>query len=157
MTDNNLVPYSKDYKLDEYLSIDTRLLKEPWSGMLDVKAVILHGYLLRLCSVSEKNEWIDKDGNIYVKLRTQEMANYLGVTQKTAIKFKKQLEDAGLINIPESFKENNSRHTAPIYVNVIRRKSSNIINMNGNNKNKFNNFQQNDYDMRKLEKELLDN
>lgn len=157
MADYNLVPYSKDYKLEEYLSIDSRLLKAPWNAMLDAKAVILHGYMLRLCSVSVKNNWIDKDGNIYIRLSTQEMANFLGVTQKTAIKFKQQLVEAKLISIPDAEKSNNSRHSYPIYVSVLKNKQNNIVKINESSKNKFNNFQKNEYNMKELEKELLDN
>lgn len=158
--DYELVPFTKDCKLDEYLTIDTRLMKGTWQSKLDVRAVVLHGYLLRLCSVSAKNGWIDDEGNVFVKLKLQEMANILGVSKKTALCFKQQLEDNGLITIPEKYKVNNSRHTPPIYVNVIKSKNSKIITMSNKadkNKNKFNNFQQNDYDMKEIERELLDN
>lgn len=162
MGDNiELVDYDKSNEPSDYIKTDVKLLKAPWNSILDCEAVIIYGQLLRLCTVSEKNGWIDKNNKIYVKFSVDEMADFLGVSRKTASKYKKQLLTAKLIEIPGEENIKKANHSFPIYVKQI--KYGEIKNFNTSktkrktDSNKFNNFQQNDYDMEELENSIVDN
>ena len=152
----NLQDYNPNRKPKNYIQLETDLLKEPWNALLDVRAVVIYSQLIKLCAVSEKNGWIDENGKIFVKYSIDEMAALVGVTRKTASKFKHQLIDTGLIVIPGELKNTKSNHNYPIYVKQLDDGQSNVIPIK-NNKNKFNNFQQNDYEMSELENKLLEN
>lgn len=152
-----LVYFDPDYNPKNYIFFEMNLLKEPWNRTLDPRAVIIYSYLLHLCRFSLKNGWIDDDNNVFVKFSVDDMAELLSVNRDTARKFKKQLVDAGLIEIPGEGKSKRTAHAYPIYVKVIREEQNNIIPLRKNNNNKFNDFQQNDYDMKTLEEKLRDN
>ena len=48
-------------------------------------------------NLSQKNQWIDADGNIYLYFTLFDVQKAIGVSEKTAIKVLKELENNGLI------------------------------------------------------------
>lgn len=74
------------YKVNEVLeNVFYQILKElftnPVYNSLDFNSILLYGLLLDRLSVSMKNKWIDKDGNIYIILLIlyqQKYVNFVG-------------------------------------------------------------------------------
>lgn len=153
-----LVYYEPNFNPSNYIFFDMSLLKEPWNRTIDPRAAIIYSYLLNLCRFSEKNGWIDLDNKVYVKCRLEDLGNLVGVNRNTVRKFKQQLLDAGLIEIPGEQKSKRTTHAYPIYVKVIKPDQNNIVDLKKRkNNNSFNNFRQNNYDMETLEEKLRDN
>ena len=58
----------------------------------------MYGLLLDRLSVSIKNKWIDKNGQIYLILTRKEAMEKLNISAKTATKAFKQLRSCKLID-----------------------------------------------------------
>ena len=64
---------------------------------LSVTAKFLYGILLDRQTLSKKNGWRDRYGNIYVFATLTDVRKTLGCSEKTAVKILKELEAYGLI------------------------------------------------------------
>ena len=63
----NFIPYKVNEVLDNvFYQIPKELLVNPIYNNLDSNSILLYGLLLDRLSVSMKNKWFDKDGNIYL-------------------------------------------------------------------------------------------
>ena len=63
----NFIPYKVNEVLDNvFYQIPKELLINPIYKNLDSNSILLYGLLLDRLSVSMKNKWIDKEGNVYL-------------------------------------------------------------------------------------------
>lgn len=101
------------YKANEYLEnvfyqIPKELFKNPYYKDLSSDSKLLYALLLDRLSVSMKNEWIDKDGNIFLIFSRKEAGEKLNLSDKTVTKAFKQLADVKLIyEKRQGFRKNN--------------------------------------------------
>lgn len=91
---------------------------EYYKGKLSSDAIILYSLLLDRLSVSIKNKWIDEKGLIYLIFTRKEAQEKLNLSDKTATKAFRQLEELKLINE----KRIGKGKTYKIYVGKINRK-----------------------------------
>ena len=112
----NFIPYKVNEVLDNvFYQIQKELLVNPIYNNLDSNSILLYGLLLDRLSVSMKNKWFDKDGNIYLIYSRKEAQKMLKLSDKTTTKAFKNLEEAKLIY------ENRSGYQKSniIYVGII--------------------------------------
>lgn len=116
----DFIPYKVNEALENvFYQIPKELLLNPIYNNLDSNSILLYGLLLDRLSVSMKNKWIDKDGNIYLIYSRKEAQKRLKLSDKPVSKAFKRLEEAKLIyEIRSGFKKNNI-----IYVGKINHTS----------------------------------
>ena len=94
----NFIPYKVNEALENvFYQIPKELLVNPIFNNLDSNSILLYGLLLDRLSVSMKNKWIDKDGNIYLIYSRKEAQKMLKLSDKPITKAFKKLEEAKLI------------------------------------------------------------
>ena len=94
----NFIPYKVNEALENvFYQIPKELLVNPIYNDLDSNSILLYGLLLDRLSVSMKNKWIDKDGNIYLIYSRKEAQKTLKLSDKPITKSFKKLEEAKLI------------------------------------------------------------
>ena len=79
------------YKLPKFL-----FEREEFEEM-SFRAKLLYAALLDRSSVSEKNGWIDRRDNVFIKYTLNEACEFLSCSLPTAVKVFRELEEAGLI------------------------------------------------------------
>lgn len=65
--------------------------------IISINAKYIYTLMLDRYNLSQKNQWIDADGNIYLYFTLFDVQKAIGVSEKTAIKVLKELENNGLI------------------------------------------------------------
>ena len=90
------------YKINEYLEnvfyqIPKELFVNPYYKNLNSDSKLLYSLLLDRLSVSMKNEWIDKEGNIFLIFSRKEAGEKLNLSDKTVTKAFKQVLEVNLI------------------------------------------------------------
>ena len=91
------------YKVNEtlnhrYYQIPQELFVNPlYKNALNSDSKLLYGFLLDRLSLSIKNNWHDKDGNVYLIFTRKEVQEKLNLSDKTVTKAFKQLADDNLI------------------------------------------------------------
>lgn len=91
------------YKINEtlnhrYYQIPQELfVSSLYKDKLDLASKILYGFILDRLSLSAKNNWCDKDRNIYLIFTREEAGEKLNLSPKTITKAFKQLSDINLI------------------------------------------------------------
>ena len=94
----NFIPYKANEVLENvFYQIPKELFTNPYYNNLDSNSILLYGLLLDRLSISMKNKWIDKDGNIYLIYSRKEAEQMLKLSDKTTTKAFKKLEEAKLI------------------------------------------------------------
>ena len=68
-----------------------------YKDKLNSDSKILYGLLLNRLTLSAKNNWVDKDGNIFLIFTRKEVQKLLGLSDKTVTKAFKQLNECKLI------------------------------------------------------------
>lgn len=68
-----------------------------YKDILHSDSKILYAFIIDRLTLSQKNNWIDSENNIYLIFTRQEVQNKLGLSEKTVIKAFKQLVEAILI------------------------------------------------------------
>ena len=68
-----------------------------YKDKLNSDSKILYGFLLNRLTLSAKNNWVDKDGNIFLIFTRKEVQELLGLSDKTVTKAFKQLNKCKLI------------------------------------------------------------
>lgn len=116
----DFIPYKVNEVLENvFYQIPKELFTNPIYNSLDSTSILLYGLLLDRLSVSMKNKWIDKDGNIYIIYSRKEAQKKLRLSDKPVSKAFKKLEEAKLIyEIRSGFKKHNT-----IYVGKIAHQS----------------------------------
>lgn len=91
------------YKVNEtlnhrYYQIPQELFANPlYKNALNSDSKLLYGFLLDRLSLSIKNNWHDKDGNVYLIFTRKEVQEKLNLCDRTVTKAFKQLSNAKLI------------------------------------------------------------
>lgn len=85
-TDNN--PYIKTPK---FLFTDSKYIN------LSVAAKLLYGLILDRLTLSQKNNWVDNEGFVFIIYTVEETAKVLNCSEDTATKVLRELENAKLI------------------------------------------------------------
>ena len=116
----NFIPYKVNEVLENvFYQIPKELLINPAYNNLDSNSILLYGLLLDRLSVSMKNKWIDKDGNVYLIYSRKEAQKMLKLSDKPITKAFRKLEETKLIyEIRSGFRKRNI-----IYVGKINHKS----------------------------------
>lgn len=116
----NFIPYKVNEVLENvFYQIPKKLLVNPIYNNLDSSSILLYGLLLDRLSVSMKNKWFDKEGNIYIIYSRKEAQKMLKLSDKPITKAFKKLEEAKLIyEIRSGYRKSNI-----IYVGKINSQS----------------------------------
>ena len=102
------------YKVNEtlnhkYYQIPQELFVNPlYKNTLNSDSKLLYGFLLDRLSLSIKNKWTDKDGDIYIIFSRKEAQEKLNLSDKPVTKAFKELKNKKLIREKRTgFKKNN--------------------------------------------------
>ena len=93
----------KPYKDNEYLENSYYRIPQElfvsslYKDKLNSDSKILYAFLLDRLSLSQKNHWIDEERNIYLSFTREEVQEKLNLSDKTATKAFKQLNEVGLV------------------------------------------------------------
>lgn len=93
----------KPYKDNEYLENSYYKIPQElfvsslYKDKLNSDSKILYAFLLDRLSLSQKNHWIDEERNIYLIFTREEVQGKLNLSDKTATKAFKQLNEVGLV------------------------------------------------------------
>ena len=93
----------KPYKDNEYLENSYYRIPQElfvsslYKDKLNSDSKILYAFLLDRLSLSQKNHWIDEKRNIYLIFTREEVQEKLNLSDKTATKAFKQLNEVGLV------------------------------------------------------------
>ena len=93
----------KPYKDNEYLENSYYKIPQElfvsslYKNKLNSDSKILYAFLLDRLSLSQKNHWIDEERNIYLIFTREEVQVKLNLSDKTATKAFKQLNEVGLV------------------------------------------------------------
>ena len=95
----DFIPYKSNETLENrYYQIPQELLDNSlYKDILNSDSKILYAFIIDRLTLSQKNNWIDSENNIYLIFTRQEVQNKLGLSGKTVIKAFKQLAEAILI------------------------------------------------------------
>ncbi len=117
-----MTPYAKLFK--NLIDID--------ATVISVNAKYIYTLMLDRYSLSQKNQWIDADGNVYIYFTLVDIQKSIGVCEKTAVNVLKELENNGLI----TKKRQGQGKPSKIYLQDIEnmQKSSKKYNTEKNNK-----------------------
>ena len=121
------------YKVNEVLEnvfyqIPKELFTNPAYNNLDSNSILLYGLLLDRLSVSMKNKWIDKEGNIYLIYSRKEAQKMLKLSDKPVSKAFKKLEEAKLIyEIRSGFKKHNIIYVGKIVHQSVEKTMNRIM------------------------------
>ena len=116
----DFIPYKVNEVFENvFYQIPKELFLNPLYSNLSSDRKLLYGLLLDRLSVSMKNKWIDKYGNIYLIYSRKEAQKMLKLSDKPVTKAFKQLQEVKLIyEIRSGFRKNNI-----IYVGKINHTS----------------------------------
>ena len=94
------IPYKINECFDHlYYQIPMELFENPlYKDKLSSDSKILYGFLLNRLLLSAKNNWVDKDENIYLIFTRKEVQERLNLCDKTVTKAFKQLSECNLIS-----------------------------------------------------------
>ena len=95
----NFIPYKAHECFEHlYYQIPMELFfNRKYNDKLNSDSKILYGFLLNRLTLSAKNNWVDKDGNIFLIFTRKEVQELLGLSDKTVTKAFKQLNECKLI------------------------------------------------------------
>lgn len=112
----NFIPYKANECLENtYYQIPKELFINPEYTSLSSDSKLLYGLLLDRLSISIKNNWVDKDGNIYLIFSRKEAQEKLNLSDKPVTKAFRQLNEVMLIHeIRQGFKKNNIIHVGKL-------------------------------------------
>lgn len=106
------IPYKKNEALQNvFIQIPVELFDKELYGNLKSDSILLYGLLLARLSLSLKNNWADKDGNIYLVFSRKEAQKILNLSDKTITKAFKKLEEAKLIGESKELVRNFEKET----------------------------------------------
>ena len=133
----DFIPYKVNEVLENvFYQIPKELLVNPIYKNLDSNSILLYGLLLDRLSVSMKNKWIDKDGNIYLIYSRKEAQQKLKLSDKPVSKAFKKLEEAKLIyEIRSGFKKHNIIYVGKIVHQSIEKTMNRIMSDSRNGEN----------------------
>lgn len=105
----NCVSLTKESRIGMYIPIPVCLLTSRFSST----TLLVYGSLLNRALLSQKNDWKNDSGEIYVRFSVEELARFVGKGISTVKASLKELEDKGLIR-----RKRVDLYTTHIYVNA---------------------------------------
>jgi len=107
--DMYFIPYkANEFLENSFFQVPKELFVNPYYTDLSLASKVLYGLLLDRLSLSIKNKWTDKDGDIYIIFSRKEAQEKLNLSDKTVTKAFKELKNKKLIReIRTGFKKNN--------------------------------------------------
>lgn len=93
------IPYKSNETLEnKFYQIPQELfVNSLYKNKLNSDSKILYAFLLDRLSLSQRNNWVDEDKNVYLIFTRQEVQDKLNLSEKTVIKAFKQLSETHLI------------------------------------------------------------
>lgn len=94
------IPYKANECFEHlYYQIPMELFfNKNYKNKLNSDSKILYGFLLNRLTLSAKNNWFDKEGNVFLIFTRKEVQELLNLSDKTVTKAFKQLSDCKLIH-----------------------------------------------------------
>jgi len=86
-----------EIRQNQYLQVPKELFYSERYRGLSCEAKVLYSFLLDRMELSRKNNWVNKQGEIYLIFKRSDIMDVLQVSDKTCTKAFKQLADADLI------------------------------------------------------------
>lgn len=119
----NFIPYKVNEVLENvFYQIPKELLVNPIYKNLDSNSILLYGLLLDRLSVSMKNKWIDKEGNVYIIYSRKDAQKMLKLSDKPITKAFRKLEEAKLIyEIRSGYRKRNIIYVGKIIHQSIKK------------------------------------
>lgn len=90
----NVKSITKDSKLGMYIPVPISLLTSDFSST----TLLIYGSLLNRALLSQRNDWKNQNGEIYIRFSIEELARYVGKGISTVKASLKELEEFGLIH-----------------------------------------------------------
>ena len=105
----DFIPYKVNEALENvFIQIPVELFDNDLYSNLNSDSILLYGLLLSRLSLSLKNKWADKDGNIFLIYSRKEAQKMLKLSDKPITKAFRKLKEAKLIyEVRSGFKKNN--------------------------------------------------
>ena len=105
----DFIPYKINEALENvFIQIPVELFDNELYSNLNSDSILLYGLLLSRLSLSLKNKWADKDGNIFLIYSRKEAQKMLKLSDKPITKAFRKLKEAKLIyEVRSGFKKNN--------------------------------------------------
>ena len=82
---------------EEFLRFPLTLLANPKYREMSLEAKFIYSLLLNRLTLSQKNNWINEDNEVYLIYTREDAANTLNITYRKAISAFKELIEAGLL------------------------------------------------------------
>ena len=89
--------YEGRYEKFTFYMLPKAIMKDDLFGELTINAKVLYAMMLDRISLSRENDWIDKDGRVFIFYTIAAIKNDLRCSITTASRLLKELEDFGLI------------------------------------------------------------
>jgi DnaD/phage-associated family protein len=86
-----------DIDNERFYKIPKMLFLNPKYKSLSVTAKVAYGMIKDRMELSKKHGWVDKDGRVYVFFKQAQLAEFLGVTERTIKSIFAELKLAGLL------------------------------------------------------------
>lgn len=100
---------TKNSKLGMYIPVPISLLTSDFSST----TLLIYGSLLNRALLSQRNDWKNQNGEVYIRFSIEELAHYVGKGISTVKASLKELEESGLIR-----RKRVDLYTTLIYVNA---------------------------------------
>ena len=100
---------TKNSKLGMYIPVPISLLTSDFSST----TLLIYGSLLNRALLSQRNDWKNQSGEVYIRFSIEELAHYVGKGISTVKASLKELEESGLIR-----RKRIDLYTTLIYVNA---------------------------------------
>lgn len=96
----DFIPYKYNECFEHsYYQIPQELFENKiYKYTLDLASKMLYAFILDRLTLSQKNHWVDEEGNLYLIFTRKEVEDKLALSEKTVIKAFKQLNDLKLIS-----------------------------------------------------------
>ena len=82
----------------EFLRLPLSLLANPKYKQMSLEAKFIYALLLNRMTLSQRNNWINKDNEVYLIYTREEAANTLNISYRKAIAAFKELIQNGLLH-----------------------------------------------------------
>ena len=87
----------RDVVKEDFLRFPFALLANPKYTAMSLEAKFVYALLLNRLSLSQKNGWVNEDGEVYLIYTREEVSNTLNISYKKAIAAFKELMEQGLL------------------------------------------------------------
>lgn len=89
--------YGSEADQFNFIRIPKAMITDPMFASLLLASKLLYGILLDRMNLSMKNRWFDSENRVYIIYQIAEIQEDMGLTEKMAIKYLKELESFGLV------------------------------------------------------------